>query len=70
MRATCRQQAGPFTPAPTSPYYLSAENDLHTISQYYNLPILSLRAAVYHLMVTQQPGYRVSSLFWGVCASV
>ena len=42
-------------------FWRTIEDDLGTIAQYYDAPVLSLRNAVYHLLREGRPGFQV----WG-----
>lgn len=42
------------------PFYLTAEDDMGVLVQYYDLPVLSMRAATYHYLRTEHQDPRVS----------
>ncbi|KAL4442767.1 hypothetical protein ABPG77_006761 [Micractinium sp. CCAP 211/92] len=46
-------------------YLVTAENELDVIGQYYGLPMLSIRAAAYHLMRANATGYKIHAPYEG-----
>eukprot|EP00887_Chlorella_sp_A99_P000470 scaffold17.g470.t1 len=52
-------QSYSFIRGSTGAFHKSAENDMDVFASYYGLPVLSVRAAMYHLMAQNRPGYRV-----------
>lgn len=46
-------------------FFRTIEDDLSTIAQYYDTPVLSLRNAVYHLLREQRFGFQV---YWDLVA--
>lgn len=49
-------------PVGPSFFWRTIEDDLGTIAQYYDAPVLSLRNAVYHLLREGRPGFQVRCL--------
>lgn len=49
-------------------FWRTIEDDLGTIAQYYDAPVLSLRNAVYHLLREGRPGFHVGWCWSGWAA--
>lgn len=49
----------------TGDFLVTAENELDVIGQYYGLPLLSIRAAAYHLMRANATGYKIHAPYEG-----